>query len=168
MTIKVEAFKLFGKQSVSIRTRPHKVEIQVANVFADDEYTEMLYMTAEELTLIAQAIAEASKTAWKNITPKVAQSDAADWYAYYDKEFDNEGDFNLPLRNMINLKTASDEEKSESISFTISRPSLETSRCFVFNKAMMQDYLSEYENAEEIYEESDALVQEAGISGEID
>ncbi|WP_367297621.1 hypothetical protein [Loigolactobacillus coryniformis] len=135
---------IYSGGSVGVYWRSRKVEVRVYDAFEDHDYSIYLTLNVKQLTRIAKDIARAGELAWVDIKPKEAQSDAADWYSYYDKEFTNEGCFNLPIRRMVDVTTATTAELNKHVEFLIERPSAETFRCFQFNKAMMQDYLADY------------------------
>jgi hypothetical protein len=65
-----------------------------------------------------------SSKVWNNLTPKEAQSEASDFFEYYDKELDNNGYLRI----------------GESI-LLIERPSLESNRMYQFNKRKMESFL---------------------------
>lgn len=135
---------IYSGGSVGVYWRSRRVEVRVYDAFEDHDDSIYLTLTVDQLSRIAKDIAGAGELAWVDIKPKEAQSDAADWYSYYDKEFDNEGCFDLPIHRMVDVTTATAAELNSHAKFLTQRPSTETFRCFQFNKAMMQDYLSSY------------------------
>lgn len=65
-----------------------------------------------------------SKLIWKTFEPKEAYSASSDYDEYYDKELDNNGYF--AMHNM---------------SFSISRPTPDDNRLYIFNRQKMQSFV---------------------------
>jgi hypothetical protein len=61
------------------------------------------------------------------LTPKEAQSEGADYYEYYDREFDNNG--YLSIRDNA---------------LEIGRPILESNKLYQFNKKKMESFIYDF------------------------
>ncbi|MBL4952180.1 hypothetical protein JK635_08135 [Neobacillus sp. YIM B02564] len=87
-------------------------------------YTKIFRFTEKEFQEFVAYIQLASSKVWKNVTPKEAQSEASDFYEYYDKELDNNGYLRIGESHLL-----------------INRPSLESNRMYQFNKRKMESFL---------------------------
>lgn len=88
------------------------------------KYTKIFLFTDCEFKEFIEYIQFVSNQVWKNIIPKEAQSEASDYYEYYDKELDNNGYLMIGENNL-----------------SIERPSLESNRMYQFNKRKMESFL---------------------------
>jgi hypothetical protein len=88
------------------------------------KYAKIFLFTDREFKEFIEYIQFVSNQVWKNIIPKEAQSEASDYYEYYDKELDNNGYLMIGENNL-----------------SIERPSLESNRMYLFNKRKMESFL---------------------------
>lgn len=78
----------------------------------------------EGLAAFVDYIEEIANEAWSNITPKEAQSPGADYWEYYDREYDNNG--YLAIATM---------------GIRIDPPHGSTGKLYQFNKAKIQSFI---------------------------
>jgi len=82
------------------------------------------FKTLEEFAEFRDYTKEVATSIWTNLTPRIAESEGADYWEYYDRQLDNNGYINL-FKDKI----------------CIERPSLECERLYQFNKRRMESFL---------------------------
>lgn len=91
--IKIE---LENDEYVLITARAHKVTLSLYPVEStiSDLYAKAVVHLGSKAEAFAKAIHEASELAWPGIKAKLADSDASDYYEYYDSKKDVEYELN--------------------------------------------------------------------------
>ncbi|MBO0961997.1 hypothetical protein J1P26_20025 [Neobacillus sp. MM2021_6] len=91
---------------------------------ADLSHSEIFNFNSTEFEEFTMCIQQMAKVSWKNIVPKEEQSEASDYWEYYDKELDNNGYLTLGTGHL-----------------SIRRPCSENKRIYQFNKRKMESFL---------------------------
>ena len=110
----------YGKQ-VTVVVNKTNIEL------LSDESGERLEFDLENIDIL-HFIYNSAKDIWKDFTPKEAYSDSSDYYSYYDKRFDSEGELSIT----VGLKSSQ---------LTINKPYGSKKVWYKFNKKRCESFI---------------------------
>jgi len=116
-----------------VRHRKSAVILELKNENPVDYRFVIHFNTQEDFIKFRDYMKEVATKVWPTHTPKLATSDGADYWEYYDRELDNNGYLSLYKDKLC-----------------IERPSLESPRLYRFNKVRMESFLYDLENIERL------------------
>lgn len=124
---------LHNGQYVQVVAKPHKVTLRmfpITSTIADGLYNNASVNVAPVADEFLKDVQDCARVAWPKIVSKVADSDASDYYAYYDSKHGAEYELG-GLRGVIDIRGYE----------------LNGAACYDFNKRRMQSYLYDLEEA---------------------
>lgn len=122
-----KVFRTIDGLGLVIKNRKSAVifEIDQGHNIAGHKFS--LKFTSETFKELLEHIETVSNKSWSNIIPKEANSMGADYWEYYDREFDNNG--YLSIRNNV---------------LSIKRPWLDSNKLYQFNKRKMESFIYDF------------------------
>lgn len=122
-----KVFRTIDGLGLVIKNRKSAVIFEIEKCQREDGYKFSLKFSPEVFKELMEHIETISNTSWSNIVPKEANSMGADYWEYYDREFDNNG--YLSIRNNV---------------ISIERPSLDSIKLYQFNKRKMESFIYDF------------------------
>lgn len=122
--MKQKTFEATSGVELVVKHRRSAVILELGNRPHDRQYRHRFQFDSDTWKELTAYLEAAANDAWKNLVPKEADSEGADYYEYYDKEHDNNGYLSLHP-NSLHLE----------------RPVLEDTRLYQFNKRKMESFL---------------------------
>lgn len=116
---------VLSPMNFSMEPKGKSIEFHIKEI-AKEEVNEPIVVEFPSFSAFAKELFRLANEVWPGIEPKEANSDASDYYEYYDKEFDNNGYLSF------------DYGKSR---ITVDQVEYYESRVYKFNKRKMQSFL---------------------------
>jgi hypothetical protein len=121
------SFRAISGLELIIKHRKSAVTFEM-NPNQSDKYYDFLFkFTSDSFLELLAYIEEIANKSWDNLNPKEANSLGADYYEYYDREFDNNGYLSIN-QNALRFE----------------RPSLESKKLYQFNKKRMESFIYDF------------------------
>ncbi|MED1125170.1 hypothetical protein [Bacillus atrophaeus] len=121
-------FKTLDGPDLIVKSRRSAVIFEIDKNQDTNEYNLIMKFSPEDYKELMKYLEEASNKSWASLIPKEATSFGAEYFEYYDKELDNNGYLWTRENNTL----------------SISRPSLDSTRLYQFNKKKMESFIYDF------------------------
>lgn len=129
----MKCFHAYGKDGYKLAVTQvgRSIVFELPHLAGEIDYSlQTIELSNRDFKFFYNKLKELAEITWPNIDPKEADSEASDYYEYYDRELDNNGYLSInPIKGAICVIQVSDFN----------------SRVYKFNKRRMQSLLFELE-----------------------
>lgn len=120
-------FKSVNGLELIVKNRKSAVIFEMEQDQAGEKYDFVFEFTLEVFAELLKHLESVSNESWSNVNPRVADSEASDYYEYYDRKLDNNGYLGIGKSGL-----------------SIERPTNECGRLYQFNKRKMESFIYDF------------------------